>query len=373
MLVGAAFSYDDRHVLPVALFAAEPGERKIPGLLLQAQIWRSIMNSGLVRPLSLPLQAALVGSAALAAARRSRPLKILLWLLAVAAMAGVALYCLSAMALLLPWAGWAAMVWAALLARGGFDLQELLRNRREMSAAFSGYVGPQVLQAIERGELKPGLGGELRRVCVVSAHIHGFCPSAAPIDRGNGVDPALLVRLANRFFAITTPAIQESGGTVDRYLGNGLMALFGAPQVLDDPVRHALEATQEVLLRVMELNRELAAEGLPPLQAGFGVHFGDVVVGHMGAAERHEYTAVGLAVDAASQMETLGREAWASESLGGKTPYPVIVSEAVALEMGPRAAFDDLGTHQLGACGPLNLYGWKPEALDLLTEEKCAQ
>jgi adenylate cyclase len=363
VLIGGAFSYDDRHVLPVALFAAEPGERKIPGLLLQAQIWRSIMNSGLALPLSLPLQALFVGSAALAAAPRTRPLKIWLSLLAMVAMAAVALYCLSAMTLLLPWASWTAMLWAALLFRGGFDLQRLLRHRREMSAAFSGYVGPQVLQAIERGELKPGLGGELRRVCVVFANIRSFD------DRG---DPVALVRLANCFFAVATPALQESGGTIDRYLGDGLMALFGAPQSLDDPVRHALEAAQEVLLRVAELNRELASDGFSPLQIGFGIHFGDVVLGHMGAAERHEYTAVGSTVDAAAQIEALGRNVLSSASVGGTISYPVIVSEAVVTAMGPCTVFDDLGIHPLAACGPLTLYGWQPRALAGLTEAGCA-
>ncbi len=352
VLIGAAFSYDDRHVLPVPMSAAEPGERKIPGLMLQAQIWRSIMNSGLVQPLPAPLAAVFVGSGALAAARRTRPAKILLVGLAVLAMAGAALYCLGAMALLLPWAGWSAVLLAAFLARGAVDLRGMLRDRRQMSDAFSGYVGPRVLQAIERGELKPGLGGELRQVCVLFANIRSFGRSGAVLD------PVSLVGLANRFFAVTTPAIQEAGGTVDRYLGDGLMAVFGAPQPLDDPVRHALEATQEILLGVASLNRELAIEKLPLLEIGFGVHFGEVVAGHMGAAERHEYTAVGRTVDAASRLESLGREA-----LGREWAYPVIVSAAVSAAMGARAAFDDLGVHDVRGIGSMKLYGWQPAAL----------
>lgn len=352
VLIGAAFSYDDRHVLPVPLYAAEPGERKIPGLLLQAQIWRSIMNSGLVQPLPAPLEAAFVGSAAVFAARRTRPAKILTAALAILVMVGLALYCLAAMTLLLPWAGWLAVGLTALLARAAVDLRAVLRSRREMSDAFSGYVGPQVLQAIERGELKPGLGGELREVCVLFANIRSFDLGGAALD------PVSLVALANRFFAVTTPAVQEAGGTVDRYLGDGLMAVFGAPQSLDDPVRHALEATQEILLRVASLNRELAAEKLPALEIGFGVHFGEVVVGHMGAAERHEYTAVGQTVDAASRLESLGREA-----LGREWSYPVIVSDAVSAAMGARAAFEELGVHDVRGIGSMKLYGWQPAAL----------
>ena len=355
VLIGGVFSFDDRHLLPVPLFAAEPDERKIPGLLLQAQIWRSIMNSGLVSPLPVPLEVAWVGSAAVAVARRTGPAKILLACLAIVALAGVALYCLSTMALLLPWAAWSAMLLTALLVRGLADLNSLLRNRREMSEAFSGYVGPRVLHAIERGELKPGLGGELREVCVLFAHLRGFTQRAA------GLAPVERVRLANRFFAVTTPAIQDAGGTVDRYLGDGLMALFGAPQSLDDSVRHALEAAQEALLNVEQLNQELLREGGLVLNVGFGLDFGEVLVGHMGAAERHEYTAVGLTVDAAARLEAFGHDG----------AYPIIISAAVAKAMGLRAAFDDLGTHEVPGLGAMPLYGWKPKALNPLPEARC--
>ena len=348
VLIGGSFSYDDRHVLPVPLFAEEPGERKIPGMLLQAQIWRSIMNSGLARPLPAPLEAVFVGCAALAAARRTRPLKLLAFLFVWGSLAGVALYCLSAMNLLLPWAAWTAVGFVALAARGLLDLQGVLRKRREISDAFSGYVGPQVLEAIERGELKPGLGGELREVCVLFTNIRGFN------RHGSVLDPVELVRLANRFFTIATPAVQEAGGAVERYLGDGLMAVFGAPQWLDDPVRHALEAAQEVLLRVVELNRELASEGLAPLEVGFGVHFGGVVLGHMGAAERHEYTAVGLTVDIASWLEVFGRS----------RTHRVIASDAIARMIGLRASFADLGIHQVCDFGSMQVYGWNPAALD---------
>ena len=350
VLIGGAFSFEDRHTLPVKLSVAEPDETKVPGIFLQAQIFRSLMNGGLVASLPVPLQAAVVASGALALRGRTRPRKLLLWLAAIALMAGVALFCLGALALFLPWGAWAATALTLLLVRGLIDLKEMLRSRREVAEAFSGYVGPQVLHAIERGELKPDLGGEQRRVCVLYADIRGFTRVSAVLA------PDQLVRLVNRYFAVVSPAIQEAGGMVDKYLGDGLMAVFGAPQELDDPVRHALEAAQEMLLAVQALNRDLVAEGTPALQVGIGVHFGDVVIGHLGTAERHEYTAVGVTVNAASRIEAFSKQ----------FPYPVMVSAAAAEAMAGRAAFTDLGMHEVRGVGRMRLHGWKPAALDPL-------
>ncbi len=350
VLIGGAFSFEDRHALPVKLSAAEPDENKVPGIFLQAQIFRSLMNGGLVGSLPAPLQAALVASGALALRGTTRPRKLLLWLGAIALVAGVALFCLGSMTLILPWGGWAATVVAVLLVRGLSDLKEMLRSRREVAEAFSGYVGPQVLSAIERGEIKPDLGGEQRRVCVLYADIRGF-------DRvGAVLAPDQLVRLVNRYFAAVSPAIQEAGGMLVKYLGDGLMAIFGAPQALDDPVRHALEAAQEMLLAVQALNRDLATEGIPAFQVSIGVHYGDVVVGHLGTAERHEYTAVGMTVNAASRIEAFSRQ----------FPYPVMVSDAAAQTMAGRAVFADLGGHEVQGAGMMQLHGWKPAALDPL-------
>ena len=243
-----------------------------------------------------------------------------------------------------------ATVLALLLLRGLIDLKAMLRSRREVAEAFAGYVGPQVLRAIERGELKPDLGGEQRGVCMLYADIRGFARVSEVLA------PDQLVRLVNRYFAVVSPAIQEAGGMVDKYLGDGLMAVFGAPQELDDPVRHALEAAQEMLLAVQALNRDLATEGIPTLQIGIGVHYGDVVIGHLGTAERHEYTAVGVTVNAASRIEAFSKQ----------FPYPVMVSDAAAQAMAQRADFADLGLHLLHGVGMMRLHGWKPPALDPL-------
>ena len=86
------------------------------------------------------------------------------------------------------------------------------------------------------------------------------------------------------------------------------------------------------------------------------MHYGDVVIGHLGTNERHEYTAVGATVNAASRIEVFTKQ----------FPYPVIVSDAVAQAMVGRAAFADVGVHEVRGMGVMSLHGWKPAALELL-------
>ena len=142
---------------------------------------------------------------------------------------------------------------------------------------------------------------------------------------------------------------------IDKYLGDGLLAIFGAPQALDDPVRRGLEAAQEMLLAIQALNRELTTEGITPLQVGIGVHFGDVVVGHLGATDRHAYTALGLTVNAVAGIEAFTRQ----------FPYPVMVSDEVVKAMAGRGAFAGVGSHDVAGIGPMQLHGWQPTALEL--------
>jgi hypothetical protein len=102
-----------------------------------------------------------------------------------------------------------------------------------------------------------------------------------------------MIGLLNRFHATASLAIQNSGGAVDKYVGDGLTATFGLPQPLAAPQRNALEAAQDLLLRVERLNRELAAEGIEPLQIGIGIHSGEVLAGYVGSRQRREFSVIG--------------------------------------------------------------------------------
>ena len=145
------------------------------------------------------------------------------------------------------------------------------------------------------------------------ADIRGFTA------RSETIAPEATVRLLNRYFTEVTESIHGAGGTLDKFIGDGVMAFFGAPQSIANPCAPACAAARDMLARVVRLNGELAAQGEAPIAIGVGLHAGDAVVGNMGSAARHNYTAIGDAVNVASRLEGLTKD----------VGYPLVVSAAV--------------------------------------------
>src|SRR6266542_4285463 len=104
-----------------------------------------------------------------------------------------------------------------------------------------------------------------------------------------------------------TDIIFAHGGTLDKFLGDGMMALFGAPTTTPDDASNALNAAVAMQRRVLSINWELEEEGLPSLGVGMGLHTGEVTVGYIGSERRSEYTAIGDAVNTASRLESNAR------------------------------------------------------------------
>jgi adenylate cyclase len=115
-----------------------------------------------------------------------------------------------------------------------------------------------------------------------------------------------------------TDIIFAHGGTLDKYLGDGLMALFGAPTATPEDASNALNAAVAMQRRVLGINLELMSEGLPEIGVGIGLHTGEVTVGYIGSERRSEYTAIGDAVNTASRLE--------SNAKGGD----ILISDATA-------------------------------------------
>src|SRR5687768_15277202 len=146
--------------------------------------------------------------------------------------------------------------------------------------------------------------------------------------------PEKIVDLLNRYFSAMTDIIFAHGGTLDKYLGDGLMALFGAPTTTPKDAANALAAAVAMQRRMISINAELREEGFQDIGIGIGLHTGDVTVGYIGSDRRSEYTAIGDAVNTASRLE--------SNAKGGQ----ILVSEATAkaarsrYELTPRDAIN---------------------------------
>ncbi len=346
ILLGAVLPFEDRHRLPVALAAWEPERTLLPGVLIHAQALRSMLKHGMVQPMSLTLMWLLSAITVLFWLHRGNRWKALLFVFSMPI--------IFALTLLMLWHGiyiptFSLMLCAALafFARVAFEAIRNYREKQQMRAAFAGYVSPQVLKEILSGKIKPGLGGERVHAAVMFSDIRGFTM------RSESMTPERTIDLLNRYFSQMTEAIQQNGGMVDKFIGDGIMASFGAPHALPNASRCALEAAQEMLVRLQRLNLQLAEQGLEPIVIGIGIHAGDVLAGNVGSVSRHEYTLIGDVVNIAARLEGV------TKTLG----YPVICSATVAAAVGGAGNLHDLGEQMIKGHSKIHVFGWLPPAI----------
>jgi adenylate cyclase len=186
------------------------------------------------------------------------------------------------------------------------DMASALGRARRMRETFGQIVSPEVRDDII--ENFPGLGGELEEITVLFADIRGFT------RRTMGEDPKRVVELLNRFLTLAAIAIESNGGLIDKFMGDGVMALFGARRRKGNHADQAVAAGRELLDHLKGFNAELGQNGQPPLEIGIGVHTGIALVGCIGSKEvlpdgrerlRKAFTAIGETVNLAQRLEQL--------------------------------------------------------------------
>ena len=232
----------------------------------------------------------------------------------------------------------------AFTARQAWDFVRRFHEKQTLRSMFAGHVSPQVMRALLGGELQLEKNGQRQNVTLLFAGIRGFAARSARST------PEAMITLLNRFHAAASIAIQSNGGAVDTYVGDGLMATFGLPQPLAAPQRNALEAAQDLLLRVDQLNLKLAAEGIEALKIGIGIHCGEVLAGYVGSALRREFSVIGDAVGIASGLEALTK----------KYGHPVLCSRDVAAAVGFAGGLVDLAEADPDAGNSHGIWGWTP-------------
>jgi adenylate cyclase len=175
---------------------------------------------------------------------------------------------------------------------------ERLAKEEVARANYSRFLPEYVVKQMLDNPESFKLGGVLQTITVLFADIRGFTRIS------EHAPPEKIVQLLNRYFSAMTDIIFAHGGTLDKYLGDGLMALFGAPTVTPKDAENAIATAVAMQRRMLSINDELREEGFPEIGIGIGLHTGEVTVGYIGSERRSEYTAIGDAVNTASRLES---------------------------------------------------------------------
>ena len=175
---------------------------------------------------------------------------------------------------------------------------ERLAKEEVARANYSRFLPEYVVKQMLENPDSFKLGGVLQTITVLFADIRGFTRIS------EHAPPEKIVQLLNRYFSAMTDIIFAHGGTLDKYLGDGLMALFGAPTVTPKDAANAVATAVAMQRRMLSINEELREQGFPDIGIGIGLHTGEVTVGYIGSERRSEYTAIGDAVNTASRLES---------------------------------------------------------------------
>ena len=342
VMIGSTLSFDDQQHTPLALgagFGAQPGSH---GVFVHAQQLRNLMTGTLVQPLPWVLQCLLI--AVLACSWWLPPgwrTGLLCVLLAVC----VQLAALSALR-----QGISSAVIAMQMALfGGMGCRlvhvswQSNRERRHLRHIFGGFVSPAVMQEILAGRLDPQTVGSRQEVCVLFADIRGFTTMS------EAMPPEQVTLLLNRYFDRMVAAIHHHDGTLDKFIGDGIMAVFGTPLRSANPCNDAFACACHMIEALDAFNAEQILLGATPIAIGIGLHYGEAVVGYVGSRERYEYSVIGDTVNVSSRIEGLTRG----------LDHPVLLSESVYRQLSDTQRLIRIGPMAIKGRSAMNIFAWE--------------
>jgi adenylate cyclase len=347
VLIGSMGGATDRWPLPVKVIDLLEDKTGIeglrqPGVMIHAQVLRSHLANGMLVPMEPELRWILCALAAFAVFVHARP-----WMLVTGAVAfpllltGASMFAIRHSQVLLPVASLTLCFWIALVIRAAFDAVEATLERMRMHRQFVGQVSPGVMREMLHGDLTPGSSGQVADICVLFSDVRDFTTLSEKMP------PEIVTAVLQRYFDRMVRAVHKFNGTVDKFIGDGLMVLFGAPRKSADACGDAVRCALEMMSELDALNAEFQREGLPTLTIGIGVNYGSVTVGFIGSSERHNYSAIGDAVNVAARVEGLTKD------LGRK----IVITEAVVSRIEDKFHFDPLGEHKVKGHSPVKVWG----------------
>ena len=168
--------------------------------------------------------------------------------------------------------------------------------------SFSRLAPREIVRGVLDGTISTELGGKRQEITAFFTDVRGFTTLSEKAD------PDVLMRQTSRYFTALGEVVMEQGGTIDKFIGDGLMAFWNAPNLQDDHCERACRAALLARKANDRINCEFQAEGLPPFYTRYGIHVGEAVVGNIGSSERMNYTVLGSIVNLAARLEGLNKE-----------------------------------------------------------------
>jgi adenylate cyclase len=342
-----------------------PIDAAIPGVEVHAQILESVLSkSSLVNPnyaIGAELALAVLFGLAIIVAAPMLPASIVIVLggCLIAGLIGLSLYLFVEHNLLIDFTYPLISSWLIYLVLTFVNYFREQKQRRQIRSAFGYYLSPHMVEQLARSPEKLVLGGEERRMTILFSDVRGF----TTISEHYKDDPQGLTRLMNRFLTPLTNAIIERKGTIDKYIGDAIMAFWNAPVDDDEQEANACEAALEMLTRAETLNGELKREAetnggvYMPLRIGIGLNTGPCVVGNMGSDFRFNYSVLGDTVNLASRLEGRTKDYRIPVVIGSRTAegakkkFAVMEIDLIMVKgkKQPEAVFTVLGRSEVDA------------------------
>ncbi|OIQ82286.1 adenylate cyclase 1 [mine drainage metagenome] len=204
--------------------------------------------------------------------------------------------------LVLPLASGLLMVLAIFILNMSYGFFVESRGKRQLAGLFGQYVPPELVGEMAKNPAAYSQEGESRELTVLFSDVRGFTTIS------EGLAPKELTELMNAFLTPMTHVIHRHRGTIDKYMGDAIMAFWGAPLADPEHARHALEAALDMIAELGALQARFEARGWPPISIGVGLNTGEMIVGNMGSEFRMAYTVMGDAVNLGSRLEGLTKE-----------------------------------------------------------------
>ena len=214
-------------------------------------------------------------------------------------------------------------------------------------ATYGRFMPKHVVEQILADPKALSLGGTNQVVTTLFSDVRGFTTLA------EGQPPEVVVQLLNEYFSEMTPIVFDSGGLLDKYIGDGLMALFGVPYEGEDSAFRAVSAAVAMQRRMVALNEELKEKGLPEIAIGIGINTGTVTIGYIGSEQRTDYTVIGDAVNLSARLEKQAE------------PWQILISRSTLEELGWRFSVKAVGEIKVkGKTVPVQVFEvvWKEPA-----------